>query len=162
MSPFGAVTTTTYNDTASPPTIVTSVNGRWTRQTLDGLGRIAIATDKAGSLFDSSGNMRSADRSKLDSVLNTDISSGHLVGDASGALINVGCEGMISSLVVASGLLGGTIGRYTPEGLTLLFWNKAGPSSTDSFPGNRGYYGVQDSRDRGHTFWGVNERAPAS
>jgi len=33
-SPFGAVTTITYNDAASPPTIVTSVNGRWTPRTL--------------------------------------------------------------------------------------------------------------------------------
>ncbi|HEY7338162.1 MAG TPA: DUF2341 domain-containing protein, partial [Bryobacteraceae bacterium] len=41
-SPFGAMTTTTYNDTASPPTVVTSVNGRWTKQTLDGLGRTIL------------------------------------------------------------------------------------------------------------------------
>ena len=38
-SPFGATTTTTYNDTASPPTVQTNVNGRWTRTTMDGLGR---------------------------------------------------------------------------------------------------------------------------
>ncbi|MBV8844418.1 MAG: hypothetical protein JO307_16545, partial [Bryobacterales bacterium] len=48
-SPFGAVTTTTYNDTASPATILTSVNGRWTRQTLDGLGRTILTETGTGS-----------------------------------------------------------------------------------------------------------------
>jgi RHS repeat-associated protein len=38
-SPFGATTTTSYYPTASPPYTLTSVNGRWTKTTLDGLGR---------------------------------------------------------------------------------------------------------------------------
>jgi len=38
-SPFGATTSTTYSDTSSPPYTQTSVNGRWTKTTLDGLGR---------------------------------------------------------------------------------------------------------------------------
>jgi len=38
-SPFGATTTTTYSDTSSPPTATTTTNGRWTRTSMDGLGR---------------------------------------------------------------------------------------------------------------------------
>jgi RHS repeat-associated protein len=48
-SPFGGVTGTAYNDTASPPTVVTSVNGRWTRQTLDGLGRTILTETGYGN-----------------------------------------------------------------------------------------------------------------
>jgi hypothetical protein len=48
MSPFGVVTTTTYNDTASPM-VVTTVNGPWTRQTLDGLGRTVLTETGYGS-----------------------------------------------------------------------------------------------------------------
>jgi RHS repeat-associated protein len=41
-SPFGATTTITYNDTSSPPTANTTINnGRWTRTSMDGLGRTA-------------------------------------------------------------------------------------------------------------------------
>jgi YD repeat-containing protein len=42
-SPFGAVTTITYSSapytTSSPAVVTTTVNGRWTSRTLDGLGR---------------------------------------------------------------------------------------------------------------------------
>jgi len=43
-SPFGASTWYTYNDTASPPTHTATINGRWTKTTLDGFGR-TIQTD---------------------------------------------------------------------------------------------------------------------
>jgi hypothetical protein len=51
-SPFGATTTVTYSDTSSPPTSTTTVNGRWTRTTMDGLGRtIKVETgDGSGTL----------------------------------------------------------------------------------------------------------------
>ena len=48
-SPFGATTATTYNDTASPPTVQTNVNGRWTRTTMDGLGRTTKTETGDGS-----------------------------------------------------------------------------------------------------------------
>ena len=48
-SPFGAGTTTTYNDAASPPTIVSTINGRWTRQTLDGVGRAVLTETGYGT-----------------------------------------------------------------------------------------------------------------
>ncbi|HEV8414572.1 MAG TPA: RHS repeat-associated core domain-containing protein [Bryobacteraceae bacterium] len=38
-SPFGATTTNTYSDTSNPPTVTSAVNGRWTRNSMDGLGR---------------------------------------------------------------------------------------------------------------------------
>ncbi len=38
-SPFGATTTNTYSDTSNPPTATTTTNGRWTKNTMDGLGR---------------------------------------------------------------------------------------------------------------------------
>src|SRR5205085_3092220 len=37
-SPFGATTTNTYYD-GTPSTVTTTVNGRWTKVTKDGLGR---------------------------------------------------------------------------------------------------------------------------
>lgn len=40
-SPFGATTTVAYYDTSSPAYSQTTVNGRWTRTTVDGLGRTA-------------------------------------------------------------------------------------------------------------------------
>jgi YD repeat-containing protein len=41
-SAFGAVTYYTYNDTATPPNVCTSVNTRWTQTFLDGLGRTSV------------------------------------------------------------------------------------------------------------------------
>ena len=38
-SPFGATTTNSYSDTSSPPTSTSTTNGRWTKTTMDGLGR---------------------------------------------------------------------------------------------------------------------------
>jgi YD repeat-containing protein len=60
---FGAATTNTYNDTASPPTFVSTINGRWTRQTLDGFGRTILTEtgdangtkSQAETVFDSCG-----------------------------------------------------------------------------------------------------------
>lgn len=49
-SPFGAVTSTAYGDTGTPPTKTVSVNGRWTRTTMDGLGRpIKVETGDSSS-----------------------------------------------------------------------------------------------------------------
>lgn len=48
-SPFGATTTTSYNDTASPPNSCTVVDGRWTQTNLDGLGRAILVVTGAGS-----------------------------------------------------------------------------------------------------------------
>ena len=42
-SPYGAVTTYTYNDTASPPTSIATTNGHWVETVMDGFGR-AIQT----------------------------------------------------------------------------------------------------------------------
>ena len=121
---------------------------------------IAIATDGIGSLFDSTGRMREPDRRALDAVLNTDTLAGPLVLDVSGNPVNIGCEGMITSLIVASGLLDGTRARYQAGGVTLLFWNQASEHSTTTFPGNAGYIGVRKARERGHTFWGLLRAAP--
>ncbi len=55
-SPFGATTTTSYYDTASPPYAQTTVNGRWTRTTMDGLGR-TIKTETG----DASGTLSAAE-----------------------------------------------------------------------------------------------------
>ncbi|MBV8842233.1 MAG: hypothetical protein JO307_05420 [Bryobacterales bacterium] len=60
---YGATTTNTYNDTASPPTFVATINGRWTRQTLDGLGRTVLietgdangTKSRAETVYDSCG-----------------------------------------------------------------------------------------------------------
>jgi RHS repeat-associated protein len=48
-SPYGAVTIYTY--TTSPPTVTATINGRWTKTTLDGLGRTikVEAGDAAGT-----------------------------------------------------------------------------------------------------------------
>lgn len=48
-SPFGATTSTSYNDTASPPNTCTMVNGRWTQTNLDGLGRPILTITGYGS-----------------------------------------------------------------------------------------------------------------
>ena len=48
-SPFGAVTTTTYNDTASPPNTCSIVNNRWTQTNLDALGRPILTLTGTGS-----------------------------------------------------------------------------------------------------------------
>ncbi len=39
MSPYGAVTTYAYNDTASPPNKVATTNGHWVKTVMDGFGR---------------------------------------------------------------------------------------------------------------------------
>ncbi|MGD1097715.1 MAG: hypothetical protein ABSB35_37725 [Bryobacteraceae bacterium] len=45
-SPFGATTSYTYSNppysSSAPPTVTSTINGRWTRQTLDGLGRTIL------------------------------------------------------------------------------------------------------------------------
>jgi YD repeat-containing protein len=46
-SPTGAVTTFAY--TTSPPTVTATTNGRWTKTTLDGLGRTLKAESGDGS-----------------------------------------------------------------------------------------------------------------
>jgi RHS repeat-associated protein len=38
-SPYGAVTTYTYNDTASPPNKIATTNGHWVKTVMDGFGR---------------------------------------------------------------------------------------------------------------------------
>ncbi len=48
-SPFGATTGTSYNDTASPPNVYTSINGRWTQKNLDGFGRTVLTLTGKGS-----------------------------------------------------------------------------------------------------------------
>ena len=84
---------------------------------------IAIATDNNGAIFNSNGNMRSADASKLSGILNTTWNAGPLVQDSSGLWVNQGCEGVLESLTLAGGLLTGDVSRVSPNGLTLLFWN---------------------------------------
>ena len=49
MSPFGATTTTTYNDTAPTPNTCAMVDGRWTQTNLDGLGRPILVLTGYGS-----------------------------------------------------------------------------------------------------------------
>jgi hypothetical protein len=48
-SSFGAVTTTVYNDTASPPNTCTMVDNRWTQTNLDGFGRPILTLTGSGS-----------------------------------------------------------------------------------------------------------------
>ncbi len=43
VSPYGAVTTYAYNDTASPPNKIATTNGHWVKTVMDGFGR-AIQT----------------------------------------------------------------------------------------------------------------------
>src|SRR5262249_23047591 len=47
-SPFGATTTNTYYD-GTPPTVTSTTNGRWTRTTMDGLGRPLLVESGDGS-----------------------------------------------------------------------------------------------------------------
>ena len=117
---------------------------------------LALERDSDGAIFSSSGKMRDPEASKLNGILNTSTSAGPLVRDISGALINQGCEGVISSLTMASGLISGDVGRAGPLGVTLLFWNRASPTSTNTFPGDHGYIGWRDDRARGQTFWGLS------
>jgi RHS repeat-associated protein len=118
---------------------------------------IATYTNASGNLvsvFDSSGHLIDGQASALTGVLNTEITTGPQVVDQTGILINQGCEGVLSSLVNASNLIGGSP-RVSPNGLTLLFWNQAPASSTTTFPGSAGYTGWRDARANGETFWGL-------
>jgi Resolvase, N terminal domain len=115
---------------------------------------IATFTDSSGNLvhvFDSHGHMQDAAAQKLQGILGTDAFSGPLVNGG-----NIGCEGVLASIQYASGLETGAIQRVNPNGLTLLFWNQASPTSTTTFPGNAGYIGWRDARvNGGETFWGL-------
>ena len=48
-SPFGAQTVVAYYDTATPPYSTTTVNGRWTKATKDGLGRTVLTETGNGT-----------------------------------------------------------------------------------------------------------------
>ena len=48
-SPYGAVTTFTYNDTASPPNRVATTNGHWVKTVMDGFGRTIQTVNGYGS-----------------------------------------------------------------------------------------------------------------
>ena len=113
-----------------------------------GKGRMTHIFNTNGNLVDGSG--------LLNSILNTDTESRPLITDEDGLPINQGCEGVLASIVVAGGLLDGSISRLKPNGLTLLFWNHAPANSTTTFPGSVGYTGRRDSRAQGHTFWGLS------
>jgi hypothetical protein len=113
-----------------------------------GKGRMTHIFNTNGNLVDGSG--------LLNSILNTDTESGRLITDEDGLPINQGCEGVLASIVVAGGLLDGSISRLKPNGLTLLFRNHAPANSTTTFPGSVGYTGWRDSRAQGHTFWGLS------
>ncbi|MGD0497692.1 MAG: RHS repeat-associated core domain-containing protein [Bryobacteraceae bacterium] len=123
---------------------------------------IATYYDSGGNLvhtFDSSGHMQDAAASTLKSILSTDVLAPPLVLD-NGLPTNQDCEGVIASLVHASNLLDGSESRVSPNGLTLLFWNRAPDDSTTTFPGNKGYTGWRDSRVQGETFWGLSSTPP--
>ncbi|MEO8597160.1 MAG: RHS repeat-associated core domain-containing protein, partial [Candidatus Solibacter sp.] len=121
---------------------------------------IAISKDNTGSIFNSNGNMRSTDAAKLKGILNTTWNAGPVVQDSSGQWVNQGCEGVLESLTLASGLLSGDVARAKPNGLTLLFWNQASADSTTTFPGNVGYTGWRGDRVHGETFWGLSSTPP--
>jgi hypothetical protein len=76
--------------------------------------------------------MRPALRTNLDRILAADFTSGPQVTDVYGLRAGIGCEGILSSIRIASGLLDGSIARYRPNDLTLLFWNRASPTDTRS------------------------------
>jgi hypothetical protein len=118
---------------------------------------LALEVDANGPIFNSNGNMRGAERSRLNSILSTDLAAAPQIRDDSGNLVNIGCEGVINSLLVASRLLTGRTSRLRPDGLTLLFWNRASvtSTSTSTFPGNRGYTGWRGSCERGSTNYRV-------
>jgi len=123
---------------------------------------IATYYDSSGNLvhtFDSSGHMQGTAATTLSNILNTNTLTGPIVYD-NGNPINISCEGVIASLVNASNLLDGSEARVSPNGLTLLFWNQASPTSTTTFPGNVGYTGWRDDRSRGETFWGLSSTPP--
>lgn len=107
------------------------------------------------SVFNSARQMQGPAAAQLAGILGTDVQAPPLVMDVTGIPVNQGCEGVLSSLVIGSGLLDGSISRIQPKGLTLLFWNQAPANSTTTFPGDKGYIGWRDARVQGETFWGL-------
>jgi hypothetical protein len=117
---------------------------------------LLIARDNAGRIFDNDGNMRSSSRNRLDIVLGIDDKSPPLIGDINGEMYNQGCEGLWTSIKVASQLLTGERRPYFPNELLLLYWNGVEDvNNTSAFPGSEGYVGVKTSRTRSQTFWGA-------
>jgi RHS repeat-associated protein len=112
---------------------------------------IATYRGKLGmvQVFNSSGQMVDG-ASTLKGILDTDAQSGLLVMDSTGNAINIGCEGVLSSINAASDVLSGVRETGT-GGLALLFWNK----QSASVPFYPGYVGVRSPRAVGHTFWGL-------
>jgi RHS repeat-associated protein len=53
-SPYGATTTYTYNDGATPPNQVATINGRYVRTSMDGFGRTIRTTNGSGTTDNSS------------------------------------------------------------------------------------------------------------
>jgi RHS repeat-associated protein len=114
----------------------------------------SFASDSSGNLFDANGNIRQSSRSRIDGVLNGSDQAGVPVWD-NGVQIGSNCEGIVAAVAATSNLITGATPRYSPNGLTILFWNMASPDSTSTFPGSQGYTGVKDNRPGGHTFWGL-------
>lgn len=100
--------------------------------------------------FDLGGHMADGFAPLLDKILRTDITDGQQVTDKwEGTSINIGCEGVLSSISVASEVLNGLLGG--PDDPQLLAWNKRSPN----VPYLPGFVPIVSTRQGGHTFWGL-------
>ena len=113
----------------------------------------------AGKIFDSAGNMRAADRKRIQDALNTDVYQPPLIGDRLGGAFGIVCEGLITSMVVTTDLLNGIIPLAQPPGLTILFWNQV-PNLNSGYFYSQGYTGIGKVREKGETFWALPSTPP--